>query len=292
MRRIVFVCTGNTCRSPLAEGLFRQYLSEHGISGVEVLSAGLNVLEGEPASRNAVKVCAEHGADIVSHRSRLLAPSDFGPGAFFVGMTRAHAQALQRLVPEYKIYALEISDPFMGNIEVYRRCAEQLMSSFDALVRHFCLNLAVRPMRGEDAAVAAGLEMECFSEFWSEASMREELSDKKSRFFAAETEGKTVGYIGAKNILDEVYMSSIAVREAFRQKGIGGELLSALIERSREEGASLVTLEVRKTNESAIALYRRFGFKQVGERKGFYTNPDEDALIMTKYLCPQEDEAD
>jgi len=90
-----------------------------------------------------------------------------------------------------------------------------------------------------------------------------------------------VGYGGFWKMLDEMHISTLAVAPAERRRGIGELLLIAMIEAAQESGAKLITLEVRKSNESAQALYRKYLFEIVGERTRYYSDNGEDAWIMT-----------
>lgn len=135
----------------------------------------------------------------------------------------------------------------------------------------------------------AALEKECFSTPWSEAGLKAELTNPFARFFVARVNGSVAGYIGAHNVFGEVYITNIAVSEGFRKKGIGSALIKSLVSCAEREAAVFVTLEVRKSNLPAIALYEKSGFEKVGERVGFYENPKEDALLMTYYFKKQED---
>ncbi len=130
----------------------------------------------------------------------------------------------------------------------------------------------------------AELEKECFSSPWSEGGLRVELNNSFARFFVAIWSDEIAGYIGAHNVLGEVYITNIAVFPAFRRKGVGEALVDALYQQAKKENAEFITLEVRKNNISAISLYEKCGFKKVGERKNFYESPREDAILMTRFI--------
>ena len=100
----------------------------------------------------------------------------------------------------------------------------------------------------------------------------------------AKADGKTVGYGGMYTVLDEGYITNIGVMPDYRRRGIGAKLVSKLIDYSVRNSLSFLSLEVRVSNIAAIKLYDSFGFKEVGKRKNFYSNPKEDALIMTRYF--------
>ncbi len=128
------------------------------------------------------------------------------------------------------------------------------------------------------------LEKSCFSVPWTREQLRAELPDAHHEFLAAEAGGQLLGYIGMMFVLDEGYISNVAVAPEHRRQGIAAALLEELLRRAEALGLSFVTLEVRASNEPAIALYESFGFSPVGRRKGYYTEPKEDALLMTKFL--------
>lgn len=130
MDKIIFICTGNTCRSPMAEGLFRVHGGEDK-TGLTAASAGLFTQDGMPASQNAVAAAAELGADITAHRSRMLTPDMAQDAHYLVCMTGAHYDRLCELFPDCadKVFTLlpeDISDPFGGDLETYRRAAAEI----------------------------------------------------------------------------------------------------------------------------------------------------------------------
>lgn len=128
----------------------------------------------------------------------------------------------------------------------------------------------------------AVIEKHCFSTPWTDEQIKN--SDDSTVFFVAKTEEKIVGYAGMYTVLDEGYVTNIGVMPNFRRKGIGKKLLENLLEYSAELKLEFLSLEVRVTNIAAITLYETFGFEKMGERKDFYSNPKENALIMTRFL--------
>ena len=140
-------------------------------------------------------------------------------------------------------------------------------------------------MREEHITDIAALEKECFSQPWSEVSLREELNKENANFLVALNEDAlVVGYVGFNFVLDEGYITNIAVAPIFRRCGVAQNLLKEIIVFAQSQRLSFISLEVRASNAAAISLYEKFGFEKVGSRRNFYTLPQEDAVIMTKIL--------
>ncbi len=131
-------------------------------------------------------------------------------------------------------------------------------------------------------AEVARLEQLCFSCPWSEASLTSELTNPLALWLVAEEDGRVVGYVGSQTVMDEADMMNLAVEPSLRRKGIARQLVEALLERLRQQGAVSLTLEVRASNEAAIALYESMGFTAIGRRPGYYRAPREDAWILRK----------
>ena len=138
------------------------------------------------------------------------------------------------------------------------------------------------PMAERHLAALAAIEKACFHAPWSETMLREELG--KGIFLVAERDGAAVGYVGCQTVLDEGYITNVAVSPDCRRQGVARALLDELKARAVQAGLSFVTLEVRASNAPAIALYEGAGFVRVGVRKNFYTAPAEDAVLMTLFL--------
>ncbi len=284
MKKIMFVCSGNTCRSPLAEGLFKKYLNDNSITDIEVSSAGIGAFPGDEVSINSILVAGNRGVDISSHRARNINPEHLTTTDLFFCMSHSHKHYLSRHCDEDKIVVLNVPDPYGRPIEAYEDCARQLESNFPEILKAIQNTIIIREMTENDVKEIAELEKECFSEPWSENSLNEELTNETARFYVLRDNEKLLGYIGANNICNEVYITNVAVNKDFRGKGYGKKLVEHLICQSELEKAFFITLEVRKSNENAISLYEKCKFKKIGERKNFYSKPAEDALIYTYYI--------
>ena len=284
MKKIMFICSGNTCRSPLAEGLFKKYLQENNITNVEVGSAGVGAFPGDAVSINSILVAGNRGVDISEHRARNINPEHLLTTDLFFCMSESHKQVLLRHCDEDKIVILNVPDPYGRPIEIYEECAKQLESKFPEILERIQNTVIIREMAESNIKEIAELEKECFATPWSETSLRDELTNETARFYVLRDNEKLLGYIGSNNICNEVYITNVAVNSECRGKGYGQKLVNHLLKQSELEKAFFATLEVRESNENAIALYEKCGFKKIGERKNFYSKPTENALIYTYYI--------
>ena len=128
------------------------------------------------------------------------------------------------------------------------------------------------------------IEETCFAHPWSRQSVESELANENSVFIVAVEGEKVIGYIGMSVVIDEGYIFNVAVNADFRRKGVGTALINELVTYGKKNNLCFITLEVRGSNQAAISLYSDFGFIKVGERKNYYSDPAENAILMTKYF--------
>lgn len=145
------------------------------------------------------------------------------------------------------------------------------------------LHVRIVPMNADHLDQVAELERICFSTPWSRNMLAEELENALSAFLVAVDGGENVvGYAGLQVVLDEGYITNVAVRPDCRRQGIAGKLLQVFLDFAQGNRLAFLTLEVRASNAAAIALYESLGFQEAGRRKNYYEHPREDAIIMTK----------
>lgn len=138
----------------------------------------------------------------------------------------------------------------------------------------------IRVMECEDIPQAAAMEQEYFGEPWSEQGFREALETPCALFLAAVLGEQLIGYCGVYLSMDEGEITNVAVHRDYRCRGIGRRLLEELRRRTLQLHVHTLFLEVRVSNESAIRLYKSYGFQEAGLRRNFYRNPVEDAKLM------------
>ena len=144
-------------------------------------------------------------------------------------------------------------------------------------------HIRIVPMNADHLEELERLERICFSRPWSKRMLGEELENQCAAFLVAEDENGTVlGYAGLLVMLDEGYITNVAVFPEYRRLGVAAKIIEVYMNFAAANGLAFLTLEVRPSNEAAIALYRRFGFEEVGRRKNYYDLPKEDALILTR----------
>lgn len=126
------------------------------------------------------------------------------------------------------------------------------------------------------------LQTSSFSNPWTADALRWELEHSPvSRLYVLKDEnGQSLAFCACWQLVDELHINSVAVAPERRREGLGSELMRAVLANAGKEGATRATLEVRRSNEAARALYERLGFEVEAIRPDYYTNPREDALIL------------
>ena len=151
------------------------------------------------------------------------------------------------------------------------------------------MNLYIRKMTIDDIPTVVELDKISFSLPWPERSFRFELTDNPaSRCWVVEVDARVVGMLVAWLFVDEAHIATIATHPDYRRQGIARRLLAHTLQSAMREGAQSSFLEVRESNSSAQAMYRKFGYVEVGRRKRYYKDNDEDAILMTLETLSRE----
>ncbi|MDR1928464.1 MAG: ribosomal protein S18-alanine N-acetyltransferase [Oscillospiraceae bacterium] len=288
--RILFICTGNTCRSPLAAAGFAALCKKAGLENVEAASAGLSAQSASPAAAHMQHAAQEEGLDLTLHRSRQADAALLNAADLVVCLSTSHALLLAALVPHEKIRVLGggISDPFGSSLACYRACAKEILKALPALLRELAapfsfLEPACRivPAKTVHLPELAALEAQCFSTPWSAQSLASSLDAANNRFLAAFWGERLVGYLGLTQVMEQADILNIATAPDFRRHGIANALLARAETQSILAGCGELRLEVRESNEAARALYAARGYMQTGRRRQYYQAPQEDALLLT-----------
>ena len=146
------------------------------------------------------------------------------------------------------------------------------------------MSIQIVPMNADHLEELEKLERICFSRPWSRKMLAEELENQCAAFLVAQDSitQQVMGYAGLLVMADEGYITNVAVFPEFRRQGVAAKLIAVFENFARGNKLAFLTLEVRPSNTAAIALYKGFGFEEVGRRKNSYDLPKEDALILTK----------
>ena len=282
MSTVIFVCTGNTCRSPMAECLFKEYLKSIGDNETIVFSRGL-AADGSSMAENSRLALEEISIASENRVSVQLTMNEAIEADLLCVMSQGHKQALVSAgIPDSKILCLDIFDPYGGSLPLYRKCRDEIASKLNE-VSFKLFGFHIDSFSIEDADNIAELEKQCFSTPWSAKGITDSYNNGTT-FFVARTDKETVGYAGVQITADIGFVTNIAVNINYRGKGIGKALTNSLCYAAIQRGCDSITLEVRPSNTVAIGLYKSLGFVEVGRRPKFYTEPIEDAVLMTKNL--------
>jgi ribosomal-protein-alanine N-acetyltransferase len=144
--------------------------------------------------------------------------------------------------------------------------------------------MILRPMIAEDLEQVVEIEKASMLSPWSKELFEEELKREVARYFVGEIDHQVVGYMGYWEAPQEAHIINLAIAPRFRQKGLGFEMMGYCLRFAYNKGARLATLEVRESNEAAQKLYEKINFRTVAIRKKYYSDNQENAVVMIREL--------
>ncbi len=288
MKTILFVCSGNTCRSPMATALFNALQDDE----FSADSAGLGALQGDGISCGALDALRftatppNEKLPYPTYLSKPVSEAEMGNAHLVYGITQRHTEALIARFPHHKEkirpFPLEIPDPFGRDAGVYLQTLAAIRCGIFEIYRE-----AKKGQDGIYPAVAERdlfdiltIEKQSFSTPWSEKSFRMSLDNPITHAIVKIRNSRVTGYALYSVLFEDCELYNIATDPAHRGQGIGNELLAAVVDDCRKRGGEVLRLEVRQSNLPAQSLYRKFGFIEEGKRKNYYQNPTEDAILM------------
>ena len=303
---MLFVDDDDTALAPAAKAFFEMYAAER-CPGIPAESAGI-FSAGEALQPDCRAAAEALGADFSAHKCKALTEELFEKFDAVMCMTLAQMDELSERFPgsERKLFCADETDILRPKLRFgWKKAVERI----HAVVNEETLELQLEDSGASpnrvaeediqiirlDSSAPKGiiesiLEIEkcCFSLPISREQLLRQIENENRFIYAAVCGELAMGYISAQRVLDELDIFNVAVANEFRRQHIGQALLEKLLETAkalREEGElERITLEVRFSNDPAIALYQKYGFEEVGRRKNYYEKPREDAVLMDLVL--------
>lgn len=149
-------------------------------------------------------------------------------------------------------------------------------------------DVIIRFAENDDLDRISTIEKDSIKMPWSKKAIEDFYANPISKILVAIIDNSVCGYITLSCVLDEIQIANVAVSKEHRRKKVASAMISFLLSYARDNSFTNITLEVRESNESAISLYKKFDFENVGIRKNYYRTPCENAILMTHYLLRKE----
>ena len=295
-KRILLVGTSDTIYLPICARVLECMFRQKGWD-VQVRSCGFFALNGQLCSPSVLRVAGEMGIDLSDHTATHIT----GDLMLWADLILPQNESIFRGLRQYlnkdvtKVgKPMGFEQPGSKNLEEYRELRSEVIAYCNRLVRKLMAQhreekkvnkqAEIRTVTLQEVSQVRRLEELCFSHPWSEQGIADELANPDGYFCGAFEGDSLVGYGSLWAVLGQATINNIAVDPAYRKQGLGSRVLQAMEDYCVEHQMESITLEVRSQNLAARKLYEKHGFEQNGCRKGFYRDPPDDGVIMTKQL--------
>lgn len=296
-KRILLVGTEDLVYLPLCVGVLRCLFRQKGWDDIEVRSCGFFAVEGQVCSPYLQTVAGEMGIDLSAHRATLVSEELVQWADWLIPQNEMVFRGLRQYVDRDLTNVgkqMKLNHAYRPSVEEYRLARDEVLDYCRRLLRKMMtmqreerkLQEAVvaRLVTEKDVSQVRRLEELCFSHPWTEQSIAEELAKEDACFYGLFYQERLLAYGSLWHVLGQATINNIAVDPRYRKQGLGNRVLAQLEEHCRAHRVESITLEVRSKNLTAQRLYYKNGYQVCGCRKGFYRDPPDDGLIMTKLI--------
>lgn len=145
-------------------------------------------------------------------------------------------------------------------------------------------SFTLRKMTFDDIYQVSAVDQKCFNDPWSTKLIQKELENDFAYYAVVLCQDKIVGFIGVWFVIDDVQIMNVAVDPSYQSLGVGTMMMNHITDLAQQKNMYTMTLEVRVSNEKAIRLYKKYGFEIVYTREKYYSDNNEDAYVMYKYV--------
>lgn len=285
---ITFVCTGNTCRSPMAEAIFN---SKYANANIKAISCGINAI-GESISKNSINCLINNNINLdesfINRKSLSISKEILEESKLIYCISISHYNALNSIYPEFekkfRLLPYNVPDPYMQSQKVYNECYKLIDYNLSLIFNKKDF-YSIKKAELSDIDRINLIEKERFNEPWSYTSFISSFNSSVTNILVAKDNfDNLLGFIVFTNIGDESEILDIAIEKSFENLGIASKLFDETFNILKSNNCSDIYLDVRTNNLQARHLYEKLGFSQINIRKNYYHNPNEDAIVMKKQL--------
>lgn len=294
-KNVLFV--GHTDRKaiPLCVAFMSALCQEKEVEGYRFFGCGFWADEGERVSDTAARVAAEVGIDLSEYAAHYAADFLIQQADLIIPQDEMILRGLKSVLKGdmsrvAKPFALQLTDE--DEMIKAREQRDDILAYCEKLTKKLAVDfhkqqkildtLQIVALTHQHIPDIRAIEETCFSHPWTVENIQSELEKPDSIFIGAIVGERVIGYGSLNVVCGVAYINNIAVLPAYRKWGIGKRIMHGLEQAVLAQNPESITLEVRSQNTPAIAMYQSFGFQPAGLRPGFYRDPPDDGLILTK----------